>query len=601
MKYSLRHIAWTAFSVAVVLLVVIGVSAYRATQRLVASERLVSHTREVQLALEELCSDSLRANNARRGFIITSNDTLLRGYTSAVQEIPGDLGYLKQLVADNSTRLSEIGELETTLNDHLNLLQSSISGKKTGTWDDKRQREETFESAALAEEVRVRVKTMQHEEGQLLAQRRSAADASYKRTLAVLSAAFVFALWLLGTEFYLLNLEFSKRERTEAAARASRELLNAFFSSSTVGFAILDAQLRYQRINDVLAAMAGRRPESFINRSVEEMVGARSLGSASILQNVLHKGQSVLDHEIFGEMLGEAGGVRHWLVNYFPIRDGQDEVHQVGVIALDVTARRDAEKAIRRLSARLLNLQDQERRRIAREIHDSLGQYLVGLKITVEMLGDPTTKNKESLFAECSKILEQCIAETRTLSHLLHPPLLDEAGFASAATWFVSGFSQRSKIPVTLDLPPDLPRLPDDVEITLFRVLQECLTNLHRHSHSESGEIVLQLDAEHVSLEVTDHGSGMPAEVLRQIQSGAPQTGVGLAGMRERLHQLGGEFEVESSAKGTVVRVVIPLHRGEEDEPAPPGAVYSSSEVPPAQSQGAAALLNSPGTPRSTP
>ena len=580
MKYPLRHIAWTAFLLAVILLVGIGVSAYRATQRLVASERLVSHTREVQLALEEVCSDSLRANNARRGFVITSNDTLLRGYTSAVQEIPGDLAYLKQLVSDDPTRESELKELETTLNDHINLLQSSINGKKTGTWDDKRQRATTFESAALADEVRTRVKAMQHDEGRLLVQRRSAADASYKRTVAVLTAAFVFALWLLGAEFYLLNLEFSKRARTEAAARASRELVNAFFSSSTVGFAILDAQLRYQRINDVLAAMAGRPPESFINRSVEDIVGASSLGSTSILQNVLRKGESVLDHEIFGEMLGEAAGVRHWLVNYFPIRDDRNEVHQIGVIALDVTARRDAEKAIRRLSARLLNLQDQERRRIAREIHDSLGQYLVGLKITVEMLGDPATQNKESLVAECSKILEACIAETRTLSHLLHPPLLDEAGLASAATWFVNGFSQRSKIPVTLNLPPDLPRLPDDVEITLFRVLQECLTNLHRHSRSESGEIVLELDAEHVHLEVKDHGSGMPAEVLRQIQRGAPQTGVGLAGMRERVHQLGGQFEVESSAQGTTVRVAIPLQREAEDELAPPGAVYSGSDVP---------------------
>ncbi len=580
MKYSLRHIAWATFVAAVILLVGIGVSAYRATQRLVASEKMVSHTREVQLALEEVCSDSLRANNARRGFVITSNDTLLGGYTSAVQEIPSDLADLKQLASDNPRRESEIGQLEITLNDHINLLQSSINGKKTGTWDDKRQRAATFESAALADEVRGRVKAMQSAEERLLGQRRNAADASYRRTLAVLSAAFVFALWLLGAEFYLFNLEFTKRERTEAVARASRELVNAFFSSSTVGFAILDAQLRYQRINDVLAAMAGRQPDSFINKSVEDILGASSLGSASILQNVLHKGESVLDQEIFGEMLGEAGGVRHWLVNYFPIRDGRDEVHQIGVIALDVTARRDAEKALRRLSARLLNLQDQERRRIAREIHDSLGQYLVGLKITIEMLGDSATKNKESLVAECSKILEQCITETRTLSHLLHPPLLDEAGLASAATWFVTGFSQRSKIPVTLDLPPDLPRLPADVEITLFRVLQECLTNLHRHSHSESGEIVLQVDAEHVRLEVRDHGSGMPAEVLRQIQSSAPQTGVGLAGMRERVHQLGGQFEVESSAQGTLVRVVIPLHREEEDEPAPPGAVYSSSDLP---------------------
>jgi PAS domain S-box-containing protein len=580
MKYSLRHIAWASFLAAVLLLVGIGVFAYRATERLVVSESRVSHTREVQLALEEVCSDSLRANNARRGFIITSNDIQLRGYESAVREIPGDVADLKRLVTDNPSRQAEINDLEAVLNQHIDLLQSSINGKKNGTWDEKRQRDSTLKSAVLADEVRARVKAMQRDEGRLLEERRSLADASYKGTLAVLSVAFVLALCLLAAEFYLLNLEFTKRERTEQVARASRELVNAFFSSSTVGFAILDAELRYQRVNEVLAAMAGRRPEDFMGQSVEEVFSARTLHPKSLFRDVLSKGESVLDHEIFGEMLGEAGGIRHWLVNYFPIRDDRNEVHQIGVIALDVTARRNAEKAIRQLSARLLNMQDQERRRIAREIHDSLGQYLVGLKITIEMLGDPATKNKESLFAQCSDILEQCIAETRTLSHLLHPPLLDEAGLASAATWFVTGFSQRSGIPVTLDLPRELPRLPDDVEITLFRVLQESLTNLHRHSRSESGEIRLQLDAEEVILEVKDHGSGMPAEVLRQIQRGAPQAGVGLAGMRERVHQLGGKLEVESNAQGTTLRVTIPLPSQKEEDPQPSGPVYLGSDLP---------------------
>jgi signal transduction histidine kinase len=167
---------------------------------------------------------------------------------------------------------------------------------------------------------------------------------------------------------------------------------------------------------------------------------------------------------------------------------------------------------------------------------------------------------------ECADILERAISETRTLSHLLHPPLLDEAGFASAASWFVAGFSQRSGIPVSLDLPPDLQRLPDVIEIALFRVLQESLTNVHRHSRAKSAEISVDLDAEHVTIEIRDHGRGMPPHIIRQIEAETSKLGVGLAGMRERIHELGGRFVVSSNNSGTTVQVNIPLGI---DHPAP--------------------------------
>jgi signal transduction histidine kinase len=225
---------------------------------------------------------------------------------------------------------------------------------------------------------------------------------------------------------------------------------------------------------------------------------------------------------------------------------------------VDVTARRDAEDALRRLSGRLLGIQDQERRRIARELHDSLGQYLAGLKIAIDMLASRSAQ-KDPLLVECADILERAISETRTLSHLLHPPLLDEAGLASAASWFVAGFSQRSGIPVSLDLPSDLQRLPEAIEIALFRILQESLTNVHRHSRAKSAEISLDVDAEQVTIEVRDHGRGMPPHIIRQIEAETSKLGVGLAGMRERIHELGGVFAVSSDQHGTTVRATIPL------------------------------------------
>jgi signal transduction histidine kinase len=235
---------------------------------------------------------------------------------------------------------------------------------------------------------------------------------------------------------------------------------------------------------------------------------------------------------------------------------------------------------LRKLSGRLLGIQDQERRRIARELHDSLGQYLAGLKITIEMLrGSAQSEKNAVLLAECSDILQKSIAETRTLSHLLHPPLLDEAGFASAASWFVTGFSERSGIPVSLDLPPDLPRLSESLEIALFRVLQESLTNVHRHSRAASADIKMEADAEQIAIEIRDHGRGMPQQVLEQVEEGA-RLGVGLAGMRERIRELGGEFSVSSDEHGTTVHATVPLSlREEADEPRPEAGQSSAGPV----------------------
>jgi signal transduction histidine kinase len=213
--------------------------------------------------------------------------------------------------------------------------------------------------------------------------------------------------------------------------------------------------------------------------------------------------------------------------------------------------------ALRQLSARLLSLQDSERRRIARELHDSLGQYLVGLKLNAHMLRQ--APEREDLWSEADKLMEQCISEVRTLSYLLHPPTMDAAGFASAARWYVEGYGQRSGLNVTLDAPADLGRLPDAIELALFRVLQEALTNVHRHSGASATDVLVWQDAEHVVLEIKDNGHGIPAELLSHFHSTGAGTGVGIAGIRERVRELGGKLTLESNSSGTLVRVAIPL------------------------------------------
>lgn len=214
--------------------------------------------------------------------------------------------------------------------------------------------------------------------------------------------------------------------------------------------------------------------------------------------------------------------------------------------------------ALRRLSARLIRLQDDERRRFARELHDSLGQYLAAAKINLDML-EFNQANGQTSLSEVQDLIDRAIAETRTLSHLLHPPLLDTAGFASAASWYVQGFAKRSGIKASLEMPENLTRLPESVETALFRIMQEALTNVHRHSGSIAVEIVLTTDQVNATLVIKDFGSGIPKETLDRFSRAGTNVGVGLAGIRERIKELGGTLDIHSSSTGTTLTASIPL------------------------------------------
>ena len=213
------------------------------------------------------------------------------------------------------------------------------------------------------------------------------------------------------------------------------------------------------------------------------------------------------------------------------------------------------------LSQRLLKVQDEERRKLARDLHDSTGQTLAALKITISFLQE-NCKHDEELLSQISGVAalaDQASDEIRTMSYLLHPPLLDEVGFACAAEWYIDGFAKRSKITVRSELSPVRERLPMRIEIGLFRVLQESLTNAHRHSGASEASVRFQRSPEAAILEVRDFGCGIAAERLARLRSTSAETGVGLAGMRERLNELSGHFEIESDGLGTTVRATVPL------------------------------------------
>jgi signal transduction histidine kinase len=232
----------------------------------------------------------------------------------------------------------------------------------------------------------------------------------------------------------------------------------------------------------------------------------------------------------------------------------------------EMRVRSEADEARRKLSAHMLNLQDEERRRIARELHDSMGQTLAALKMTVSPLASaaPSGSNTSKRLDEAVELIDDAIRETRTLSHLLHPPMLDELGFAAAANWYVTGFARRSGIDVKLELPEEQ-RFPDSTELTLFRVLQESLTNILRHSESKSAEVCLEISGNEAILSVRDYGKGIPVERLETFMKSGTDVGVGLGGMRERIKDLGGKLEVQSPGVGTKVKVTLPFTKGTQN------------------------------------
>lgn len=243
-------------------------------------------------------------------------------------------------------------------------------------------------------------------------------------------------------------------------------------------------------------------------------------------------------------------------------RDERDQVCGRLQLDTDVTRRKQIEKELRILSGRLLSLRDEERRRVARDLHDSVGQLLAGASMNLAMLQrrlsnlEPATMQ---LLQDLGSLLERSVKEVRTVSYLLHPPLLDEVGLPSALEWYVTGFAARSQIKVDLEMDPQLGRFRHDIELALFRIVQETLTNVHRHSGSTTAKISIARSASQVRMKVEDQGKGMSLPLLGNDSEQPAVLGVGISGMRERVRTLGGQMQIRSGTGGTAVEVLFPI------------------------------------------
>ena len=375
----------------------------------------------------------------------------------------------------------------------------------------------------------------------------------------------------------------AERRKAQEAMRESEQHYRILFDLGPVAVYSCDALGVIREFNRRAEEMWGRTPE--LGDTDERFCGSFKL---------YHPDGSFMPHEqcpmaeVVSGQISEASdaevlierpdGTRITvIVNIRPLKNQRGEI--IGAINCfyDISQRKQAEEALqsahdeleslvqrrtaslRRLTSRLQRVQDEERRKLARELHDSAGQYLAAVKMNLAQLDQSgLSKAKSTMVAESEQLIDRCLAEIRTVSYLLHPPLLDESGLPFAARFYIEGFAKRSNIKVNLDISARVERMPQPVEMVLFRALQESLTNVHRHSGSPNVDIRIDVEDGRATLAVRDFGRGVPPEQLESFEKGT-DLGVGLAGMRERVSEFGGTLQILPKDPGTLVRLTLPV------------------------------------------
>lgn len=360
--------------------------------------------------------------------------------------------------------------------------------------------------------------------------------------------------WILGlTAFVLL------RSRRVRDLRVAEDQLARLFENSTTGI------ITFRVIFDD----AGRPADHQIvdmNPAAEQLLGVTAAGEigkrspdAAYLQWPTEERASNYDVALNGTSI-QYDAFHTAPGRWFETRSFSPRYGQFAHLFTDITERRKTEEAIRNLSARLLRVQDDERRRLARELHDTVAQSLAGLRMNLGVLQPFAANDDRAAEAMQDSIAatDDAITQIRTLSYLLHPPMIDQAGLLTALRWYIDGFERRSGITTTLDLPDDPGRLSRDVETTVFRIVQESLTNIQRHAASTTASVSMGRRGDRLFLAIADQGRGLPAGV-RDDRDALLASGVGIAGINERVRELGGEMTIQSTSQGTTLRVTLPV------------------------------------------
>jgi PAS domain S-box-containing protein len=350
----------------------------------------------------------------------------------------------------------------------------------------------------------------------------------------------------------LLIFERQKRRSATRGLRKSEEQFRLLFENSKDAILIADNDGDLVQINQAACTLLGYPKELLMAMKISGVLSEISPDEEFDLQSYRRQGYMIGEWS-FVRPDGELRTSEYTACLFAP------GLH-LGILR-DVTERRRAEEELRELTARLLKLQDEERRRIARELHDVTAQNLFAIHSHLSLLiqGRYQPEDVDKKLADCHRFVSESLKEIRTFSYLLHPPMLEHAGLADTLQWYVDGFIKRSDIYVDLDVSEDIDRLPPDIEIAFFRIVQESLANVQRHSGSSTASINLLKQSGQLVLRIKDAGQGIALDDRPQEITKSFLLGVGIPGMRERMRQLGGGLEIESSSEGTIVTATVPV------------------------------------------
>jgi PAS domain S-box-containing protein len=350
--------------------------------------------------------------------------------------------------------------------------------------------------------------------------------------------------------------DITEQRRAEEELRSSEERFRKVFAHAATGMTLQSIEGFYLEVNQAFCEITGYEERDLIGKNYRSITHPEDLARTRCRTEELLAGE--VPSFVLEKRYVRKDGRSVWVRNGMSLL-GDSEPPRIITLVEDITERKQAEESLRQLSGRLLQAQDEERRRLARELHDGTAQSIAALGMNLSAVRESAANldaRAQKALIESLELADQCIRELRTLSYLLHPPMLDDRGLAPALAGYAEGFAERSGIAVKLDLTPDLGRLPKEVELMLFRVVQESLTNIHHHSGSRTATIRLARYPQDIVLQVRDQGSGM-GEL--NPDGGPVRIGVGIAGMRERVRQIGGRLQIHSRPGGTDVEVVVPL------------------------------------------